>query len=69
MPKLHDLLCQHLLRETLDPISIVELEKTVAPLDERRIDVYCELQSNLALPDALSHLGLVRGMPNSSAGF
>lgn len=62
MPKLHDLLCKHLLREALDPISTVELEKPVAPLDEQRIDVYCELRAELPPPDALPHLGLVRRM-------
>ncbi|HMU41640.1 MAG TPA: hypothetical protein PKE31_21710 [Pseudomonadota bacterium] len=62
MPKLHDLLCKHLLREALDPISNVELEKPVAPLDEQRIDVYCELRSELPPIDALPHLGLVRRM-------
>lgn len=62
MPKLHDLLCKHLLREALDPISNVELEKPVAPLDEQRIDVYCELRAELPPPDALPHLGLVRRM-------
>lgn len=62
MPKLHDLLCKHLLREALDPISAVELEKPVAPLDEQRIDVYCELRAELPPPDALAHLGLVRRM-------
>jgi hypothetical protein len=62
MAKLHDLLCKHLLREALDPISNVELEKPVAPLDEQRIDVYCELRSEVPPPDALPHLGMVRRM-------
>lgn len=62
MPKLHDLLCKHLLREALDPISNVELEKPIAPLDEQRIDVYCELKPELPPPDALPHLGMVRRM-------
>jgi hypothetical protein len=62
MPKLHDLLCKHLLREALDPIGTVELEKPVAPLDEQRIDVYCELRPELPPPEALPHLGLVRRM-------
>ncbi len=62
MPKLHDLLCKHLLREALDPISTVELEKQVAPLDAQRIDVYCELRPELPPPDSLPHLGIVRRM-------
>ena len=62
MPKLHDLLCKHLLREALDAIGTVELEKPVAPLDEQRIDVYCELRPEQPSPDALPHLGLVRRM-------
>ena len=66
MLKLHDLLCKHLLREALDPISNVELEKPVAPLDEQRIDVYCELRSELPPPDALPHLGMVRRMAEGS---
>ena len=56
MRKLHDLLCKHLLREALDPLSTVELEKPVAPLDEQRIDVYCELRSELPPPEALNEL-------------
>ena len=52
----------HLLREALDPISTVELEKPVAPLDEQRIDVYCELRPELPAAEALAHLGLVRCM-------
>ena len=47
MPKLHDLLCKHLLREALDPISTVEIEKPVAPLDEQRIDVYSHRRCSL----------------------
>lgn len=62
MPRLHDLLCKHLLREALDPLGTIELEKPVAPLDEQRIDVYCELRPDLPPPDALPHLGLVRRM-------
>lgn len=62
MRKLHDLLCKHLLREALDPLGTIELEKPVAPLDEQRIDVYCELRPDLPPPDALPHLGLVRRM-------
>jgi hypothetical protein len=62
MPKLHDLLCKHLLREALEPIGTVELEKAVALLDEQRIDVYCELREELPPPDALPHLGIVRRM-------
>lgn len=69
MPKLHDLLCKHLLREALDPISTVELEKPVAPLDEQRIDVYCELRPELPPPDALPHLGLVRRMAEVERRF
>jgi hypothetical protein len=69
MPKLHDLLCKHLLREALDPISTVELEKPVAPLDEQRIDVYCELRAELPPPDALPHLGLVRRMAELERRF
>lgn len=69
MPKLHDLLCKHLLREALDPISTVELEKPVAPLDEQRIDVYCELRAELPPPDALPHLGLVRRMAEVERRF
>ncbi len=53
MPKLHDLLCKYLLREALDPIGNVELEKPVAPLDEQRIDVFCELRPELPPPDSL----------------
>lgn len=62
MPKLHDLICKHVLREALDPIGIVELEKPIAPLDEQRIDVYCELRSVLPDPELLPHLGLLRRM-------
>lgn len=62
MRKLHDLLCKHLLREALDPIGTVELEKPVAPLDEQRIDVYCALRTERQPPDALPHLGIVRRM-------
>ncbi|MFO0580301.1 MAG: hypothetical protein U1A78_40530 [Polyangia bacterium] len=62
MPKLHDLLCKHLLREALDPLGTIELEKPVAPLDEQRIDVYCELKSELPPPETLPHLGMVRRM-------
>lgn len=62
MRKLHDLLCKHLLREALDPLSTVELEKPVAPLDEQRIDVYCELRAESPPADALVHLGLLRRM-------
>ena len=69
MRKLHDLLCKHLLREALDPISIVELEKPVAPLDEQRIDVYCELRAELPPPDALPHLGLLRRMAEVERRF
>lgn len=69
MPKLHDLLCKHLLREALDPISTVELEKPVAPLDEQRIDVYCELRSELPPPESLPHLGLVRRMAEVERRF
>lgn len=69
MPKLHDLLCKHLLREALDPISTVEIEKPVAPLDEQRIDVYCELRSELPPLDELSYLGLVRRMAEVEKRF
>lgn len=69
MPKLHDLLCKHLLREALDPISTVELEKPVAPLDEQRIDVYCELRPELPAAEALAHLGLVRRMAELERRF
>lgn len=69
MPKLHDLLCKHLLREALDPISTVELEKPVAPLDEQRIDVYCELRPELPAAEALAHLGLVRRMAEVERRF
>jgi len=62
MRKLHDLLCKHLLREALDPLSTVELEKPVAPLDEQRIDVYCELRAESPPTEALLHLGLLRQM-------
>lgn len=69
MPKLHDLLCKHLLREALDPIGTVELEKPVAPLDEQRIDVYCELRAELPSAEALPHLGLVRRMAEVERRF
>lgn len=59
MRKLHDLLCKHLLREALEPLGVVELEKPVAPLDEQRIDVYCELRPELPPPEAVPHLGLL----------
>jgi len=69
MPKLHDLLCKHLLREALDPISTVELEKPVAPLDEQRIDVYCELRAERPPLQAVQHLGLVRRMAELARRF
>ena len=69
MPKLHDLLCKHLLREALDPLGTVELEKPVAPLDEQRIDVYCELRAELPPPEAVPHLGLVRRMAEVERRF
>jgi hypothetical protein len=62
MRKLQDVLRKHLLREALDPIAAVHLEKPVAPLDEQRIDAYCELRADLPPPEALPHLGLVRRM-------
>jgi len=69
MPKLHDLLCKHLLREALDPIGTVELEKPVAPLDEQRIDVYCELRAELPPAEAVAHLGLLRRMAEVAQRF
>ncbi len=60
--KLQDLLRKHVLREALDPIAIVELEKTVAPLDEQRIDGYCELRAERPPPSELVHLGVMRRM-------
>ena len=69
MPKLHDLLCKHLLREALDPLGTVELEKPVAPLDEQRIDVYCELRAVLPPPEDVPHLGLVRRMAEVERRF
>ncbi len=62
MRKLQDVLRKHLLREALDPIATVQLEKPVAPLDEQRIDAYCELRPDPPPEDALPHLGLVRRM-------
>ena len=69
MPKLHDLLCKHLLREALDPLGNVELEKPVAPLDEQRIDVYCEIRDQPPPSGSLEHLGLLRQMAGVAQRF
>ena len=46
------------LREALEPVAVVELEKTVALLDEQRADGYCELRSDRPPEGALPHLGI-----------
>ncbi len=60
--KLQDILRKHVLAEALDPVADVTLEKRVAPLDEQRVDAYCELRSDAPPGSALPHLQLVRRM-------
>lgn len=62
MRKLQDVLRKHILREALEPIAIVELEKAIALLDEQRADGYCELKHDRPPDEALPHLGLLRRM-------
>src|SRR5689334_7638645 len=62
MRKLQDVLRKHILREALDPVATVELEKAVALLDEQRADGYCELRPDRPPESALPHLGLLRRM-------
>jgi len=62
MRKLQDVLRKHILREALEPVAVVELEKTVALLDEQRADGYCELRPDRPPESALPHLGLLRRM-------
>lgn len=62
MRKLQDVLRKHILREALDPVAVIELEKAIALLDEQRADGYCELKPNRPPEDALPHLGLLRRM-------
>lgn len=60
MRKLQDVLRKHILREALDPVAVVELEKALALLDEQYADGYCELKPDRPPEDALPHLGLLR---------
>ncbi len=60
--KLQDILRKHVLAEALDPVADVTLEKRVAPLDEQRVDAYCELRKGALPGSALPHLQLVRRM-------
>ena len=62
MRKLQDVLRKHILREALEPVAVVELEKTIALLDEQRADGYCELRPDRPPDSALPHLGLLRRM-------
>jgi hypothetical protein len=60
MRKLQDVLRKHILREALEPVATVELEKPIALLDEQRADGYCELRPDRPPESALPHLGLLR---------
>lgn len=62
MRKLQDVLRKHILREALDPVAVVELEKAISLLDEQRADGYCELRPDRPPVSALPHLGLLRDM-------
>ncbi len=62
MRKLQDVLRKHILREALEPVAVVELEKALALLDEQYADGYCELKPDRPPEDALPHLGLLRRM-------
>ena len=62
MRKLQDVLRKHILREALEPVAVVELEKPISLLDEQRADGYCELRPDRPPDLALPHLGILRRM-------
>lgn len=62
MRKLQDVLRKHILREALEPVATVELEKAIALLDEQRVDGYCELRPDRPPESTLPHLGLLLRM-------
>ena len=57
MHALQEFLSKHILEEALDPIATVEREKTIAPTDEQRADLYFEPRPNRPRLEELPHIG------------